>query len=116
VQPTDQYVVPLNFWQGTFSPGTYTLSFGGGLDFIITSITATQIVEGGQAFLDIGDTTGNFFFRANLNPSGADWWAPVVLRPLIVLPDITELQMETAVSDLALSIDGYRLGPSQPTA
>lgn len=110
-QPSQQAVVPWNFFQGVFAAGTYTSDFDGSVDLLLSSLTATNETESTSPFVQIEGASGGYFLVLEVNPTGAEF-EPAPVHPLgIVLLQPTALTMVVAVSGVYVSLDGYILTP-----
>jgi hypothetical protein len=112
MQPTQQFVIPFNFWQGLLPAGDYPLSFDTNEDFVIVSTSGAAATASTSTEIYIEGSGGEIFFSHWLNASLAAHPLEEVLTPFIVIPEPSALNLHVGAGGAALSIDGYRIGPS----
>jgi hypothetical protein len=112
MEPTQQGVVPFNFWQGIYATGSYDLSFSGDFDLLITSIMVSPEAESAQPFVDFGVSSSEYIFSREVNSAAAEFPPPEIYTPMIVLVEPTALVLQVAVASARVSIDGFLLKPS----
>lgn len=111
MQPTQQTVIPFNFFAGALPTVKTNLAWVQGYDFIIASIVLSTESDQSYAWLQIIDAEENYRFQAGVTGAGTPEPLTEVWRPMMVMGPSEGAQVVGTGTGGVISIDGYALAP-----
>jgi hypothetical protein len=112
LQPTQQQLVPFNFFAGSLPSSPVDLAWVADSDFVITCITFTADNVAGEPLARITDASGNIRYNRILDGVAATYPQAVVDKVFMIMGPNSGAVLASNSGDAWISIDGYLLQPA----